>query len=473
VRGLAVLAALAAPTLLAQSPSACPRASPGPRALTLAIRVVPPRDPAGRPWRLDVVEITRDNRVIAVGVGLPPEGRWQRTGLTRGLYRLDLANGAGHPWLGRVVELDERTAPVLLRAPSVKVSGLLQLGVRPLRARAVFRDDAGNARIPLESAADGRFSGYLPWTEEGRYRGWAVEVQAASPPVNHRLEGVLVPAARGGEAWLDLVVPHTGVRGTVLAEDRAPQEGALVLCEGLEEGLGTTVAFSDARGVFDLTGLAAGAYRLSAEGPHGLSDPREVRVGPDDQEELELVLTRRKRLVSGLVRAGGEPVALAVVHFWMAPARSRGSALTDAQGRFELALPSGVDEIGLTVGARGYALKMTRVAASGPEPVVVELERAAGTLVLESLPGGADSVLLAHAGSVQSMDALAAWAAENGEEPRADRLVIPAVEPGRYSVCWARPRDREAVWAGKGGAGLCRTGQLAADGELSLSPPPD
>lgn len=443
--------------------------------LTLALRVVPPLDPSGAPWRVNLLATTRGLREVASGAAVGAGGRWERPGLLPGSYEVKLTTQGGLAWLSRSFELSERSGPLLLEAPGVKVAGIVLLAGQPLRARLVFGDDAGTARVTLESGEHGLFEGHLPATAEAREAGWAVEVHSASPPVNHRLEHVVVAAAGESEAQLELVVPGASARGTVRAEDGSPQEGAQVVVEALTAGLRDAVAYTSEAGVFELVGLPAGPYRITAEGPHGLSEPREVTIGEGPETELELVLKRRKRLLQGQVTAQGEPVPGAVAHVWLPPGAPKGSTSTDPEGRFEVALPTDLDEVALTIGAPGYALKMVRVVVRGADPIRIDLDRVAGTLVLEAPAGesgrGEGSVVLAHQGALQTVAALSDWGAQNGAGPDGDLLVVPAVEPGRYSLCRVTPREVQALWQGGDTQRFCRSGSLAPGGRLSLSLP--
>jgi hypothetical protein len=442
--------------------------------VALDVVVTPALDPSGRPWRLDVFDTTSDRRQIAAGEPLSPDGRWVRPA-SRGFYQLDLRTAAGARWLSRPVELTERTGPLGLDARGLKVTGVVYAARGPLRAGLVFSNDATHAEVALQSGEDGSFRGHLPWSDEVQGSGWDVEVSSTTPPVSHRLQQVAIPAAEGdAEAWLDLTVPAAAARGTVLSEDGQPQQNAQVLSESLDDAAAVHVATTDEKGNFELRGLPAGPYRVTAEGTHGLSEPYELRLGDDVEAEIVLVLKRRKRLVQGEVRSGEGPVAGAAANVWHPPGMARGSTLTDEQGRFELGLPRDVNEVGLTVGAPGFALRMMRVPAAGP--ITIPLDTPSGTLVLvgaaqDDGPGTPATVLVAHNGAVESLDALLDWGVRNGGGVEGETVVVPGVEPGVYSVCRVLPREVATLWSGSNGTGACQGGTLAAGGRLQLSLP--
>jgi hypothetical protein len=448
------VACLAAPAGLARA---------GDDRLPLDVAVVPATDPWGRPWRLDVFRHARDRYRVAVEAKVSMAGRWKSDPLPPGSYQVDLLAGEGSRWTSRPFELKRGSRALVLEAPALRVLGSVLAGRRPLAAKLVFTEDVTHARVVLESGDDGLFRGHLP---SPRDASWTVDVSAVTPPVSHQLEGVRVPAAEGDkETWLDLMVPAASVRGTVRAEDGRPQQNAQVLAESLDEPGPAHAATTDEEGRFELRRLPPGSYRLVAEGTHGYSDPEEAQVGDAIEPEIELVLDRRKRLVSGQVLSAAGPVPGAIVRVRHVPGTPPGSTLTDADGRFEVQVPSDLENVGITVGAPGHALAIARIAVSGPGSAAIRLATGGGTLVLEGIgpgEGGSDTAALfvTHNGGLESVDALAEWAGRNGGGPEGDRLVVPNVEPGLYRLCRMRPRDVEAV---------CRNGRLDGGNTLRLT----
>ena len=97
-----------------------------------------------------------------------------------------------------------------------------------------------------------------------------------------------------------------------------------------------------------------------AESVEGVSERTALEVVEGVESELHLVLNRSERVAFYVVSSQG-PVADAAVQVWTAPGVPRGFTRTDRDGRFEVDLPPGTTEVGLTVGAPGHALKLTRV----------------------------------------------------------------------------------------------------------------
>jgi hypothetical protein len=354
--------------------------------------------------------------------------------------------------------------------PLVRVRGSVRLSSGPLRARLAFIDEAGLATVVTDSDEDGRFEARLPAVRTTA--GWTIEVSAAAPPVSRLVENVAIRLRRGEtEAFLELVLPGPAVRGIVIAEDGEPQSSAQVLAEDLAGGQ-RHAATADERGRFEMFGLTAGTYRVTAEGTHGYSEPLEVAIEEGAEPEIRLVLARRKRLLAGRVLRGDEPVAGATLHVWLPPGRPAGSFSADDRGRFELPIPADAVAVGLTVSAAGHALKVTRVAASGSRPITLGLEPIGGTLVLDAgEAAGPFSPILSHGGSLESVETLADWSLLTGGHSDGTRWVIPAVEPGAYRLCTITPHEAADLWEGRNPAHACADGTLAPGGTLTLSAP--
>jgi hypothetical protein len=441
--------------------------------LPLDIVVTPKADPEGRPWQLTVDATTPRLRRIADKVTTSAGGRWTKRGLTAGGYRVAVHSPGGTLWLQHFFELGANSGPLTLRLPFVEVAGRVLLNMRPVRAQLVFLNEAGGEPATLASGDDGSFHGLLPVAPGAGETHWTVEAHAAKPPVNRRVEGVSVePVAAGASAWLELELPAFAVHGVVVSEEGKPQSGAQVTFEDVS-GARTSTATDDAGG-FELSGLPPGKYTAVAESSEGVSERTPLELVEGIESELKLVLKSSGHLPFYVVSSRG-PVEDAAVEVWIPPGVPRGFTHTDADGRFEVSLPPGTTEVGLTVGAPGYALKLTRLLVSGEHTVT--LDSSGGTLVLDLQPPGrpldsAATPYLVHGGAIEAVGMLAGWgtpdAAPSGDGP----TVVESIEPGDYALCLvADPAELAALWRNALPSSHCRTGLVGYGQTLTLSPP--
>ena len=439
--------------------------------LTLDVVVTPGVDPEGRPWRLTVDATAPRQRRIADKSAASTDGRWAGKGLTAGSYRVALQSASGTPWLQRFFELRPESGPLSLSAASMRVAGRVRLGTQPLRARLVFFNEAGGEPVTVSSDDTGGFQGLFPVASSVSGTRWTVEAHAAKPPINRRLEGVRVDSVAGeATAHVDLALPIVAVRGTVVSEASEPQIGAQVSFEDASSGLRTVTA-TDEAGSFELLELPPGRYTAAAESVEGASERTTLDVAEGVESELSLVLGRSERVALSVVGTDG-PVAGAAVQIWLAPGVPRTFTRTDPDGRFELDLPPGTDEVGLTVGAPGHALKLARLPVSSEQTLTLGASR--GTLVLDlqrpgHAPDGATPYLV-HDGAIEAAGALAGWGTAAAGVSVA-QPVIDAIEPGVYSLCLAEPEEVAALWRGALPKDRCRTGSVEPGRTLILSPP--
>jgi hypothetical protein len=444
--------------------------------LTLDIAVTPRVDPEGQPWRLTVDATTPRLRRIADKATATASGRWARHGLMAGSYRVELGSSDGVRRLLRFVELRAGSGPLSLRMRFVGVAGRVRLGTQPLRARLAFGNETGGEPVTLESDDDGRFQGLLPVAPDSRESRWTVEAHAAQPPIRRRLEGVSVPSVAGeASAWLELALPMVAVRGTVVSEGGKRQSGAQVTFEDTRGGAGTTAATDDA-GSFELLELPPGTYTAVAESVEGVSERTAVEVVDGIENELQLVLNRSERVAFYVVGSEG-PVADAAVQIWVPPGQPRGFAHTDPAGRFEAHLPPGTTEVGLTIGAPGHALKLTRLPVSmGQDQTITLGATGSGKLVLDlQVPrrakDDAATPYLVCEGAIEAAGAFAGWGREDAGASGTGPVVVEAIEPGIYALCLVGPEELAALWQGALPSDRCRKGAVENGRTLTLSPP--
>lgn len=448
--------------------------------LALDIVLSPKVDPRGLPWQLTIDETSPSYRRITNKALASADGRWARRGLRSGNYRVTVTSSDGTLWLQRYLNLRADT-PLSLHLASVRVAGRVSLSMQPVRARLIFSNNGGSESATLTSDDNGRFQGLLPVRPGVQETSWTVDAHVTQPPVKQRLLGINVhPAAEGTRAWLDLDLPMIAVRGSVVSPDGQPQGGAEVSFQD-STGTRTTTSTGDA-GNFEMADLPAGMYTAVADSPQGTSDPMSVQVFDHQESELKLVLNPFRHAAFYVVSANG-PVANAAVQVWIAPGVPQAFARTDQDGRFEVPLPSGVTELGLTVGAPGYALKMTRLTLPTDnqdglpsDANTIRLDQANSTLVLNFQPPGrtldpSATLYLVHGRTLQDARTVAGWGADQVAGSLDAPTVVDAVDPGDYALCTVSdPNQLTALWSGKLPSDTCQKGSIDEGGKLTLAP---
>jgi hypothetical protein len=455
--------------------------------LTLDIAIAPKADPEGQPWELTVDATASGLRRIADKARTSEDGHWTRRGLSAGSYRVIVNSSDGTPWLQRDFELGAGSGPLSLRLAFVRVAGRAQLGMQPVAARLDFsNDEAGGKPVTFTSDDSGSFQGLLPVPPGVRETSWTVEGHVARVPGVRRLRGVSVPSVAGGaRSWLELDLPTIAVRGVVVSEDGQPQSGVQVTLE--EANLAQTMTSTDEAGSFELPDLPPGKYTAVAESFEGVSERTAVDVAEGSENVLKLILKLSNRIPFYVVSSQG-PVSDATVQVWIPPGAPRFFTHTDQDGRFEVKLPDGIAEVGLTVGAPGYATKLTRMPVStaqapsssgsdeSPNANTITLDASAGTLELdlkppEKLVDSPVTPYLVHDGAIQEARTLADWGSGQAGVSNSETAEVEAIEPGTYALCFlAGSADLAAIWQGALPPDRCRKGSLERGQTLTLSP---
>ena len=167
---------------------------------------------------------------------------------------------------------------------------------------------------------------------------------------------------------------------------------------------------------------------------------------------------------------------------WISPGVPQWFARTDQDGRFDVKLPPGTTEVGLTVGAKGYATKLTRlqIARESDQPTdanTITLDDSGGTLVLDLRPAGrtldsSTTPYLVHNGAVEAAGTLAGWDTNQADGNGHGPPVIEAIETGAYALCMlGDPAELTRLWSGTLPPNRCLSGSVEQGETLTLSPP--
>lgn len=432
------------------------------RPVTLDLAIQPPSDPYGNPWRI-VLSAVPPASGKHDGIA-SPAGRWLRSGVAPGLYRLILAGDMGSRWHDEEIFVERGLGPLAVEVPVVEIEGRLSRGDEPLSGTLWFGGRSEPRRIRFDADEEGRFHGFL--SEEGV---WPVELMGEEVRVS--LDPVEVRKPKGKRsAAVEIAVPDTLLAGEVVDEQGRPVPGAQVWAhhaEKLRRAEDNRVRTDD-EGRFEIRGLPPGLISAQAEDGPRTSGWSQATVSEEAEgPPLRLVLKDGFEL-RGRVFSSSGPVAgarvLGLPEIGQAGISQSAEAVTDPAGEIRLSLPSGTRMLNLWVAAPGFARRMMKVAVAHEQPLEIGVEPVSGTLVLELPEDGA--ALLVHGGMFAPPQLLL----QSGRPQK--KAVLPAMEIGDYALC-----------AGAGVVGALRNGQeppqarcasgfLAPNSELVLKLPP-
>ena len=174
-------------------------------------------------------------------------------------------------------------------------------------------------------------------------------------------------------------------------------------------------------------------------------------------------------------------MAGAAVQVWIPPGVPWYFTRTDPDGRFEVKLPPGTTEVGMTIGAPGYALKLTRLKISSEsdessDANTITLDESGGTLMLDLKPPGrtldsSATPYLVHDGAIEAVGTLFSWNTE-AHATNNGTTVVKAIEPGNYALCLlSDPAQLPTLWFGALPPDRCRKGSVERGETLTLSAP--
>lgn len=258
-------------------------------------------------------------------------------------------------------------------------------------AEVEVRDPAGGVGARVLTDAGGRYhvSGLPPGTVHVR----VLPVEHA--PAEADVTGVTAGATA---AWSVAVQPGAVISGVVSAPGGGAVAGAAVLASPGDGSAGRSTR-SGADGSYEIRGLAAGTYRLTALADgYGAGVLDGVAVAAGGRAAADLVLTIAGDL-SGRVLDAATDTPIAGAEIAVSGAVSGAPILTDAEGQFAVgSLPAG--DVALTVTAEGYLPLAQVVTIGGKAGVDLRLDRpwAVEGRVLDGVgPGAGLEVALYHA----------------------------------------------------------------------------
>lgn len=448
---------------------------------TLKMSIDPPMHPSKVPWSVQILGrgpvpggIRQEPDIV-----MSPSGSVQKRDLTPGAYRVTV-KALGTRWLSEEVDVSE-SRHLQLHVPIANVRGTVRLGGEPLEALLTFGGVYGWVSVPLESDAEGRFSGALP-TVPGQE--WEVTIESSRPPVKRtlqRVKPVFDASEQDAEVLIDL--PNNTLAGQVVDETDRPVPKAIVNCQSVGAVERLIQTSPDDQGRFQLSALPAGAVMIAADSFAGYADATTVQIADGSETHVRLRLRPKVGIRGRVVSPQGEPVAAATlavapqgVPLWL-----DSDSRTDTQGRFVVRVPQSAARVTVSVGARGFAFKTVTLPADPARIFTVRVEPFGGTLELEwpqvegpTVDWSAPRPYLVHAGSYEPVEFLRGWAAINADEFESQPdsmsggpVVIPRMAPGSYALCLATLPESWKLGSQVLPAG-CATGYLGVGSTLRL-----
>ncbi|MCG8456010.1 MAG: carboxypeptidase-like regulatory domain-containing protein [Holophagales bacterium] len=449
------------------------------RGLTLArpieavIELDPPRDLAGKAWRIQVLDLGPVPSLRARG-RTDTEGRFRTRELSRGDYRVMIDGSAEGRVAVREISLGEDTVfPISIE--TIWVEGKVLLAGEPVPASLAFGGRHGAISVPMDADGEGAFAGVLP-----RAGDWQVDVSVKDPPVNRRLMGVAVDPGPDGIAQVELDLPATTVEVRVRDSEGEPVRNANVVVVRVTPPLEPpSTDRTDTEGSARFHGLGVGDYMAEAMAmtSRGMLPTETGKASLSEETPdvlLELTLREAKILRGRLLSATGAPVIGAQV-FASFPRPEAGNMMvpqgsTDEAGRFTLEVPEAVAEVELKALSPGYPLLLTRRPAEASREMVLRLQppEAAGWLELrvdpatEERPLGGTFYVVYGSGSRLTAADLRQWRHANlgGSLTAGGWLEVPLMPGGRYSLCMSGTLPE---------SGDCTQGWLAPGQVLELA----
>ncbi|HYC93298.1 MAG TPA: carboxypeptidase-like regulatory domain-containing protein [Thermoanaerobaculia bacterium] len=392
------------------------------------IRVTPPLDPRGQPWRVSLQRRLPASTYLAEPVRgtMVEEGLWTANDLRPGAYVLRITDGNSVEER-REVEVAPEMPPLFIAMAVVPVKGRASSGSRGIEGTVELSSLTGG-KAELATDEEGRFEGYLP--AEGK---WNIRLKLARGNQTIRARSVDV-RRRDGEshARVDVELPGGVIRGKVTDEQGRP---APALVHVLHDGLPRTSVTADDSGEFELIGLDEGAAMLEAR--HAKKETGLVPVSVSRSTAPVTLVLKRQVTVEGWVSTpSGHPIGGAAVRLFGPQLSNVRETVTSPGGRFTMPLPGSVSSVGMAVVAPGLPAVVTTVPVVEDERVDVVVPGSGGRLLLRGLTSRRP--WLAHEQTIVSLGLLF-QPSYGGQSPN---LMSEGIElllaPGQYLLCPTR-----------------------------------
>ena len=405
----------------------------------LTVRVQPPLDPQGRPWKVTLFRRLDDpfeSERLPDGESDGSE-RWLFTDVPQGPYSLQVSDADGSNWVDTPLLMQQLVQEEEVTVPVIPVEGRLTLGGKPLAGVVVFGGVHGKVAIKVWTDDLGRFECTLP--REGE---WEVTVGSRNPQLKRDMGNVPIRKRPGkAVAEVTIEIPDTLVEGKVVDESGRSVARASVVARSLSTREPQTEIQTDRHGDFQFRGLGVGRTLLMASSEGLVSDATQLEVRSENPvRNTVLVLRGRKQLAGRVVSSSGGVIGAVVTVVPVGQPSPGSEAVTGIDGRFEVAIPSWASEANIVVMAVGYSWSANRVQVPPKENslIVLRVQPLGGAITVRVPQPPNDprrvTTVLEHNGVVVGFPTLIRWMGMNRVQP-GEPLTIPALEPGSYRVC--------------------------------------
>jgi len=443
---------------------------------SMRLQITPGRGAADAAWHVSLFALdplTHHQQVVARGV-TAADGSWEPGGLRPGSYVIVVGSEGADTVARKEFRIESADAVVDLTIPVTHVRGTLKLGDQPLAATVWVGGKRRSPSMALTADAGGAFAGdvsLLPGEQ------WPLTIVSEQP----RIERTIVESAilsDDGSVHLDVVIPRSGLHGTVVDERGTPVGRTIVTLTTSDPTQTVVQTHGDAGGQFQLLGLEPGQYTVEAiTFDHRQSKPALAVVETGTETEVHLVVEAQRGLVGRIVaqRAPVPGAGITVVPTNVEVALWP-NGVTDEQGEFAVQLPPGAAEGNIAVAAPGFAFKLFHLKLPD-DAIVIAVDPSGGSLEIEVPPFADDPALpqpfVVHRGAelhVQFLTSVRGVSTVDGGHGRM-RIIHSLMEPGEYALCSVMLNQRPMLRSGMLPAEHCVSGVLAPFGSLRLTLP--
>lgn len=410
----------------------------------LGVTISPSVDPSGLPWTVELWALNSlaNYRHLVKKTQADVTGAWTATDVVPGEYMINVRREPQASWFSKIVEITDDDE-ILVDVGLAKVSGRVTRDGEPVQAFLWFGGDRSTVSIPVRTGPDGEYSTVLPTVEDNTWR--EIDVAADAPPIRRALYDVkLTKAGDSSDTFIfDIDLPARGIFGQVTDKDSAVAGAQVFLAR---DDLKRTIDVDSRQdGSYAFDGLEPGGYSVRAMLGNRRSKAVHIVLTESDKgQPVDLPLLDLGTVTGRLVSAGR---AIGAGRVWAIPPDRYAAAVipteTSVDGSFSLTVPAEATHAAFVAVAPGFGLSFGDLAMPTSD-IELQITSHAATLEVEALDSKAQLSrgllpIVIHRGTFMPVGLAASLSgtAEVSEAGGVHKTRL-AVEPGEYSVCFAR-----------------------------------